>query len=158
DLGGLNDTLLTTLPYILDAGTDFINYEWSTTETSQQITVNSVGWYSVTVTDANDCSAIDSIYIDELVDVSDLVEENPQINIYPNPSPGNFVLEFIVSEHQNIRLQIFNTIGQVVYYKDIMPLTGKYHQHINLNNCAKGIYNLQLISDTYIINKRIAVE
>ncbi len=158
DLGGVNDTLLTTLPYILDAGAGFINYEWSTTETSQQITVNTSGWYSVTVTDTNGCSAMDSIYIDELVNMGDIAEKNPQITIYPNPSPGNFVLEFIVSEHQNIKLQIFNTIGQLVYYKNIMPSIGKYHQHINLNNCAKGIYNLQLISDTYIINKRIAVE
>ena len=40
---------------ILDAGTGFSSYTWSTAETTQQITVNQQGNYTVTVTNADGC-------------------------------------------------------------------------------------------------------
>ncbi|MEM1321864.1 MAG: hypothetical protein AAGG75_16510, partial [Bacteroidota bacterium] len=46
---------------MLDAGNAGANFVWSTAETSQTIVVTSSGNYSVTVTDANGCSAVDDI-------------------------------------------------------------------------------------------------
>jgi len=42
--------------YLLDAGLSGVNYQWSTGETSQDITVSQGGLYTVTVTDANGCT------------------------------------------------------------------------------------------------------
>src|SRR5690625_4533595 len=47
----------------LDAGNPGLDYEWSTNETTQTITVNSAGTYTVTVTDGA-CSTTDSITVD----------------------------------------------------------------------------------------------
>ena len=47
----------------LDAENPGATYLWSTTESSQTITVNSANTYSVTVTDVNSCSATDDIDI-----------------------------------------------------------------------------------------------
>ena len=41
---------------VLDAGTPYNAYHWSTTESTETITVNTSGTYSVTVTDANTCT------------------------------------------------------------------------------------------------------
>lgn len=41
---------------ILNAGAGFANYSWSTTETTQTITVTTAGTYSVTVSDASGCT------------------------------------------------------------------------------------------------------
>jgi len=46
----------------LDAGNPGLDYEWSTNETTQTITVNSAGTYTVTVTDG-DCSTTESITV-----------------------------------------------------------------------------------------------
>lgn len=50
---------------ILNPGS-FDGYLWSTTETSQSIEVSSEGSYSVTVTDSNGCTAIETIFVPEL--------------------------------------------------------------------------------------------
>lgn len=50
----------------LDAGSGFINYMWSTNENTQTIQVGNTGYYSVTVTDHNNCQNSDSIYLEFL--------------------------------------------------------------------------------------------
>jgi gliding motility-associated-like protein len=48
---------------VLNAGGSYATYNWSTTESSQSITIHSGGTYSVIVTDANGCSGTDSILV-----------------------------------------------------------------------------------------------
>ncbi len=45
---------------MLDAGPGFVSYLWSTTQTTQMITISSPGVYTVTTTDSNGCTAVDS--------------------------------------------------------------------------------------------------
>jgi PKD repeat protein len=47
--------------YTVSAGEGFASYEWSSGETTPEITVSEAGIYSVTVTDANGCTATDDI-------------------------------------------------------------------------------------------------
>ena len=58
------DTLLCDgASVMLDAGAGFSSYDWSTGETTQMITVDTAGDYSITVTDANGCTGIDLINV-----------------------------------------------------------------------------------------------
>jgi len=49
---------------VLDAGSGYSSYSWSTSEASQTLEVGLPGDYSVTVTDANGCTGIDLIHIE----------------------------------------------------------------------------------------------
>jgi hypothetical protein len=49
--------------FILDAGIGFDSYQWSTSETTSSITVTLTGSYIVTVTDADGCSARDTVNV-----------------------------------------------------------------------------------------------
>lgn len=55
---------------VLDAG-EYLNYEWSTGEFTQIITVTSMGNYTVTVTNVNGCTATSTSLLD----------------VFPNPEP-----------------------------------------------------------------------
>ena len=61
-------------------GTQPYSYLWSTGETTQEITVNSSGWYSIEVTDAEGCVANDSLEVaavDPCLGFSVMLAEQP---------------------------------------------------------------------------------
>jgi len=64
----------------LDAGAGYSSYIWSTSETSQEITISDTGTYSVTVEDNNGCQGIDNIVI----------------NSFSNPTPEITGFDFCV--------------------------------------------------------------
>ncbi|MGQ1910200.1 gliding motility-associated C-terminal domain-containing protein [Marinifilum sp. RC60d5] len=77
----------------LDAQNAGLDYLWSTTETTQTIQVNTSGTYSVTVTNANGCSASDEIVVSSLSDVFAInlgedqdICEGDEFVLNPNPS------------------------------------------------------------------------
>ncbi|MBK7128942.1 MAG: gliding motility-associated C-terminal domain-containing protein [Crocinitomicaceae bacterium] len=49
-------------PIVLDAGSGYPNYSWSTGESTQTITVNTTGWYSVSI-NTGGCILADSTYV-----------------------------------------------------------------------------------------------
>lgn len=61
DLGA--DTALCDTALLLNAGNPGMNFSWSTGATSQMISANSSGVYSVTVTDTAGCSSSDTINV-----------------------------------------------------------------------------------------------
>ncbi len=67
DLGGVNDTIKTLLPYTLDAGEGFTAYFWNEVEGTQTFEVDAPGWYVARVSDTNTCTGTDSVHITALV-------------------------------------------------------------------------------------------
>lgn len=49
--------------YVLEANNGFSTYAWSTGDHTQSTPINSTGWYFCTVTNANGCSATDSVFV-----------------------------------------------------------------------------------------------
>ncbi len=60
---GLDTSICTGQSVQLNAGISGMNYNWSTGENQQVITVNIPGIYSVSVTDANGCSSTDVVSV-----------------------------------------------------------------------------------------------
>ena len=80
------------------------------------------------------------------------------INIYPNPNSGEFVIEMEISQSEDLKLKLFNLIGQVIYEETLNKFSGVYKKRINLSTKAKGVYTLKLISAQDIISKKIVIE
>lgn len=64
---------------ILNAGPDFVNYNWNTGENSPEVTIKSSGSYAVTATAANGCSSSDTIQVMPLFPL-------PQVQLAPPQS------------------------------------------------------------------------
>lgn len=108
DLGA--DTLLTASQTLtLDAGS-FVSYQWNTGATTQTITVNTMGDYSVTVTDTNGCTGSDTISVTYATGISNAWPDTWQV--YPNPVQGQL---FLQTDQPINQLQLINAVGQIVY-------------------------------------------
>ena len=71
DLGTDTTLICSGTSETLDAGSSFTSYLWNDGSTNQTLSVTTAGTYTVTGTDANGCSASDSMVIDVLtVDIT----------------------------------------------------------------------------------------
>ena len=101
-----------------------------------------------------------TIYLTMLVDTSSLVipidttdtNNNPidtpivnlPINLYPNPNNGNFIIEGSVLAREAYAVNIYNTLGQLVFQQKLV-LAPKHYFYLR-NRLAKGAYFLRLAS------------
>lgn len=112
-----NDTIVVLLAFVIvNAGTGFASYLWSTTETTQSIIVQNSGAYSVTVTDANGCSATDTINILVTVGLTD-ADSKDVLHIHPNPVQSLLTLELNSTDAEG--LQLIDVTGRVVWHSEI---------------------------------------
>ncbi len=121
----LGPDTISYLPVSLDAGNPGSLYEWNTQVTSQTILVDTTGWYSVTVTDAQGCKSSDSVFIDILTSFIYLNETN-QLKVYPNPNNGSFTISGEVSTLDKFKISVINSIGQLVFSSDPVEIAGRF--------------------------------
>ena len=109
--------------------------------------------YKVTIVDQNGC----------LIEASNLILNiDPDINenvikIYPNPSTGQFFVEFNNQLNKELFIRIYNVVGQVVYTYKVDPLDTFVKKEINLENEAKGVYMLQITGPDSKLTKKLII-
>lgn len=88
----------------------------------------------------------------DLIEGQDNLEESPLLSVYPNPSNGSISI-YANNINQECRILITNINGQTVidqmYSFTGLPLT------LNLED--SGLYNVQILTNTQVSNKKIIV-
>jgi sugar lactone lactonase YvrE len=74
-----------------------------------------------------------------------------EFSTYPNPNNGNFVLE-LPNKLQNVLCILSDVNGKVVFTQTI-----NHNTNIDVKNLSNGIYNLNIITDVGVVNKRIII-
>ena len=64
--------------------------------------------------------------------------------VYPNPSNGNFTVEFQSKSNNKIGIDIFDIRGRKVYGKSFEN-TGMFRQNLALTNIEPGIYMVSIV-------------
>ena len=80
------------------------------------------------------------------------------LEVYPNPSRDIFNVSFTSEEAQTINVKVVNVIGEVMYSESLEEFKGSYEQGIDLTGKAKGVYFLEITTNTGGINKKIALQ
>ncbi len=115
--------------------------------TGQFYTPIQSGFYSVTVTGINGCSANSNLINYTVTGVNNVDIQSTQVTIYPNPSNGSFSVDFISITNENLTINIYNALGEVVYSKLIT--SGSKLFSIDLSeSISNGIYTLMLQGNT----------
>ena len=72
-------------------------------------------------------------------------ERNNEVSIYPNPSIDFTNLNLYLANKENIKIKLFNSLGQVVKTenKGLMP-SGNHNMKINLDGLVEGLYFIEL--------------
>ena len=91
-----------------------------------------------------------SFYVNQYVGISEVNEQN-DIEIYPNPSSTFFYLNIKSNTENNINIQIFNILGENVYVQNHIS---QFPSLINIEGLVNGIYFVDIIQN----NKRIATK
>lgn len=148
------DTIQTgSASYTLDAGAGFTSYLWSTSETTQTITVlGTSGSYCVTVTDTNNCSNSDCTYIDFMVGIGN-TGQSEIVTVVPNPSTGHISVSLPLAADFKL-LNVIDNAGRIILSKNI---AGLKKQELDLFEIAKGVYFLRLFGENDVQTQRVII-
>lgn len=84
--------------------------------------------------------------------------ENISVNVYPNPNPGVFTVEYSLEELSDIVLKMYKIDGTMVYEKHLIPSQLNSIHNIELDNISDGIYILQFTHDGGDVYRKLLVK
>lgn len=155
ELGGVNDTLGTSLPLILDAGAGYMSYLWNGVAGDQTYDATTYGWYTVEVIVHGGCSGTDSIY---LMPSTGIV--NPllpgELLVYPVPSDLYLNIEYRNSDAETLFLEIFDSSGRKILVKQFSNVS-EIAETIDVTGISQGIYYLRLRSTDRQLLRQIVI-
>jgi PKD repeat protein len=135
------------------------NYSWNlgvgtSTAVSPVATYSNYGTYTVTLIASNACF---SDTITKIITVYDVgIKENSAdkaMNLYPNPTRGQFVLE--LNDADPGTLEISSSTGELVYISSV----GSKQQKVDVSTLSKGIYSVKFTDkDRRTFSKKLIIE
>lgn len=160
---GHDTTILQSSSITLDAGSGFSNYHWSDNSSDQTLTI--VGssvlpgphLYTVTVTDNNSCTGSDNIVITVVDDSGiELFGNNGRLSVYPNPTSG--ILNIDVFGHSVYNMKVINTLGSVVFEKEMESSEIGLKYSFDMSGLGDGIYFIRFEYVNELIFKKIIIQ
>jgi hypothetical protein len=125
---------------IIEGGTAPFTYTWSNGQTTPQATGLAEGNFSVTLTDANGCQAVE---YGNCMPVSTTEHENIEnLKIYPNPS-GSYLQAYIqLTEPKQVKIWLLDMSGHQLF--ESTEYGSRIYQVMDLQPFSDGSYILQV--------------
>lgn len=80
------------------------------------------------------------------------------VKLYPNPSKGDFTVQFNVDKPADVKLRITNIEGKEVYSETLKNFSGRFDKKITRDNMPLGTYILDVETEGQKESIRIAVQ
>ena len=99
-------------------------------------------------------------YTIEVIDETASLENDAfeGFNLYPNPSNGNFNLQFDTTSSDRIELQLFDITGRLVRKLLFTNVATRFSESISFENTAKGVYLLKIKNGNKQTTKKLVIE
>jgi len=78
--------------------------------------------------------------------------------LFPNPSSGNFTLQFNAVSSDLVELKVYDLSGRSVYAKKYTHVSDVFQEEVSLGNIAKGIYLLRVVNGGKLTTRKLVVE
>jgi PKD repeat protein len=79
-----------------------------------------------------------------------------KFEVYPNPNNGVFNISFESPLKQNVTIEVFNMLGNVIYTKTLSNNIGSFN--VELSDISSGVYFIKLDSNEKIFYKKISIQ
>ena len=139
-------------------GTSPYNVSWSPGgSTSTFVTGLSGGTYTVTITDANNCTTTDMVVVNTTSIEDELAIGLNTFELFPNPSKGQFTMKLELEERTDVNVQLFDQNGRAILkysYRSVEMMSRDF----DLRHMAAGVYLLQVSTEKGNASKRIVLE
>ena len=113
-----------------------------------------LGTYSLTYayTDGNGCSgsAQSSIVVDECLGLED--NELSSVNVFPNPSSGNLVID--AGTDQLVSITVYDRLGKLVLSQEVEATS----TNIDLSFVADGVYTLRIVTSAGVQHVPVVIK
>lgn len=86
-----------------------------------------------------------SIFSDVLLGIMNKASKEGNLQVYPNPSRGQFMVNFEAKGNYPIAVRIIDLNGRIVYQNEIQH-SEKSNFEIDQSNLANGVYQLSITS------------
>jgi len=80
------------------------------------------------------------------------------LDVYPNPSRDVFNISFTSKTVQNLKVRILNVVGEELVNENLEQFVGEYTKQIDLSGNAKGIYFLEIETESGVVNKKLILQ
>lgn len=115
--------------------------------------------YTLSVTDANGCTASSSLTL--FVDICESTEMPGlgSVVLYPNPNNGSFQLNAnLVKQVESFNLIIMDVAGKEVYRSSKQNPEMLFNQQVSLPKITRGIYIVKMDFDGAVVERKIIVQ
>jgi len=142
-----------------------VSYLWTPGNfTTPTISLDTIGkglgaqTYTLVATGSNGC-ATTSKSIVNFVNCTGVPEVvgNVGFALYPNPTKGQFVIEFKCNGREEINLRVVNSTGATVHSLNNLAVNGSLSREFDLRNLADGTYLLVLENNKMQITRQLII-
>lgn len=92
-----------------------------------------------------------------VVGVKDLAKADIQLNIFPNPTSDICYLTYSLKNDEYITVNVYNTLGELVYIETKNVSAGNVRHLLNLNELHSGNYSVQISLKNNTITKKLTI-
>lgn len=91
-------------------------------------------------------------------DLGNSLLELQDVNLFPNPSTGEFKLEFSSADLSPLNIVITDSNGREIINDEIVDFNGKYSGDFNLKGNAPGLYLVNISQNGKILTKKMVIK
>jgi len=126
-------------------------------EKGQKLKVTQSGKYRTAVVDDFKCESLSAELDVTVTSVINVAPERIGFTVAPNPSNGNFNLNFSVTGKEDLGIAVLNSEGREVYRQTQANFSGNYKGSIRLQNAKPGVYLIKITHGLNQYLKRIVI-
>jgi len=92
----------------------------------------------------------------QVIDAVEVISTNGAISVYPNPTSGQFVINFKDVAKENVSIIVFDLAGKAVYSNTVSTISNNL-QTIDISNNANGVYFIRVVSEENTFSGKITL-